>query len=399
MTASHAGNTFATPFALLFCALAALHVHAAPATTTAPSATTQPFRPTLFAYGSADQYWIASVEPYREGTRSRFKTLIRQQTLPAGDWKDLGVVYGHAVALAQVQGELAVLLDDNSWKRVSESSLSSGPSVPGTGQVLAWGSADGALYAIRAVEGGPGAVTTRPVKSPDTDARLSTPAPTTRAYVMPAPASRPTTRPLILALLRYDRGEWVGVSQLPPSANTAGAFALAGAASRPLLAVSTDNHAIHTFELVDTRWEDRGQITPIAPGASFGLVNASHLPALWTLDFDGNMSLFLKREGESWARAKPFTLPTVPPGAQRALAAAGQEFRLVFLKDSKFWEQRYEASGAPLGSLNELRAPQSNHTDPLIRILYSVMLLGMVVVMLVTFYRRRAAEQQRPEDE
>jgi hypothetical protein len=399
MTAPHAGHILSTRLALILCALAALHVHAAPATTSAPSATTQPYRPSLFAYGSSDQYWIASVEPYRDGARTRFKTLLRQQTLPAGDWKDLGVVYGHAAALAEVQGELAVLLDDNSWKRISESGLSSGPSVPGTGQVLAWGSADGALYAIRAVEGGPSAVTTRPVQPPDTDNIPAAPTATTRAYVLPAPASKPTTQPLVLALLRYERGEWVGVSQLPPAATAATAFALTGATGRPLLALSTDNHLIHTFELVDAAWQDRGQITAPNRAASFGLVNASHLPALWTLDYDGNMALFLKHEGESWSRAQAFKLPTVPPGAQRALAAAGQEFRLVFLKDSKFWEQRYEASGAPLGSLNELRAPQSNHTDPIVRILYSVMLLGMVVVMVVTFYRRRAAEQQRPDDE
>jgi hypothetical protein len=400
----HTPRALTSRIALSLCALlASLLSNAAPAApaaatapTTRPAATTQPFRPSLFAYGSSSQYWIAHVEPYRDGARSLFKTLVRRQTLPAGDWKDLGVVYGHATALAEVQGELAVLLEDGSWKRLGESGLSTGPVVPGTGQVLAWGSAGGMLYAIRAVEGGPKAVATRPVESPEPTTR---PGATTRAYIMPAPASAPTTRPLTLALLRYEYGQWVGVCELPNDADTAGAFALAGAAGRPLLAVSTDNRTIHTFELVDSKWQERGDLHARDRGATFGLVTATHLPALWTIDPDNAMSLFLKHEGEPWTRAKPFTLPAVPPGAQRALAAAGQEFRLVFLKDGKFWEQRYDTSAAPLGSLNELQPPQGTHPDPILRVLYSLLLLGMVVIMLVTFYRRRAAEQQRPDDE
>jgi hypothetical protein len=397
MTAPHAGPTFVLRIVLILCALAAPSAHAAAtasATRAASAAATQPFRPALFAYGSSSQYWIANVEPYRDGARSLFKTLVRRQTLPAGDWKDLGVVYGHAAALAEVQGELAVLLDDGSWKRLGDTSLSSGPAVPGTGQILAWGSAGGTLYAIRAVEGGATAVATRPVEPAPSD----TPGATTRRYVLPAPASAPTTRPLTLALLRYEFGQWVGVSELPRGANTAAAFALAGAATRPLLAFSTDNRTLHTFELVDATWQNRGDVTADR-NATFGLVNAAHLPALWTLDPDGAMSLFLKREGEPWTRAKPFTLPAVPAGARRALAAAGQEFRLVFLKDGKFWEQRYDASAAPLGTLTELHPPQAAHADPIVRILYSLMLLGMVIIMLVTFYRRRAADQRPPEEE
>lgn len=400
---THIARAFASRIALLLCALFASSTFAAtaataPTTRPAAAATTQPFRPSLFAYGSSGQYWIANVEPYRDGARSLFKTLVRRQTLPAGDWKDLGVVYGHAAALAEVQGELAVLLEDGSWKRLGEAGLSTGPVVPGTGQVLAWGSAGGMLYAIRAVEGGPKAVATRPVDSSPSTTR---PVATTRNYVMPSVTTAPTTRPLTLALLRYEYGQWVGVSELPRGTDTGGAFALAGAAGRPLLAVSTDNRTVNTFELVDGKWEDRGDLRAADRGASFGLVNAAHLPALWTIDPDGAMSLFLKHEGEAWARAKPFALPAVPAGAQRALAAAGQEFRLVFLKDGKFWEQRYDANGAPLGSLNELHAPQGNHSDPIIRVLYSLMLLGMVIIMLVTFYRRRAAAaaDQRPDDE
>jgi len=82
-----------------------------------------PTRPSVLAYGSADQYWIAEIQLFGGGSKPRYKTLVRQQTLPAGDWRDLGTVFGQAVALAEAQGELAVLLDDGSWKRLGEGGL------------------------------------------------------------------------------------------------------------------------------------------------------------------------------------------------------------------------------------------------------------------------------------
>jgi hypothetical protein len=372
--------------ALITCGLFALLARPAAAQSTQPAPATQPYRPTLLAYGSSDQYWIANVESYRDGAKTRFKTLIRQQTLPAGDWKELGAVYGHAAALAEMQGELALLLDDGSWKRVGEGGLTTGPFVPGAGAVLAWGSTASTLHSIRAVEGGKEGVTTRPVESALPATRAST-----QPVVAPTATSKPTTRPLNLALLRYEKGQWVGVADLPASANTAATFSLSGAGNKPLLAYSTDGSAIRTFALVDSKWEDWGEVRPGVRATSFGLLTAGHAAALWTADLDGGMKLFLKREAEPWAPAKAFNLPVVPAGAQRALTAAGEEFRLVFLKDGKFWEQRYQPSGALFGSLTEMPVPQTNRPDPIIRILYSVMLLGMVIVMLVTFYRRRAA--------
>jgi hypothetical protein len=98
------------------------------------------------------------------------------------------------------------------------------------------------------------------------------------------------------------------------------------------------------------------------------------------------------------AEFKPLQLPQSQAGAQRAFAAAGDAFRVVFLKDAKLTEQRYDATGMPNGSLSDMQAPQTNRPDPIVRILYSVMLLGMVVVMLVTFYRRRAVIEKKDEE-
>src|SRR5258706_523349 len=204
-------------------------------------------------------------------------TPARQQALPAGDWRDLGTVFGQAVALAEAQGELAILLDDGSWKRLGEGGLSTGPSVPGSGQILAWGSVASALYAVRAVEGGTQGVTTRP---PDAQ----------------------------------------GGMQPPP-----------------------------------------------------------------------------KRGGAPCPAPNPLQTPPSQTGAQRAFTAAGDTSRMVFLKDGKLTEQRYDPPGALNGSPSDMQAPQTNRPDPIVRILYSVMLLGMVVVMLVTFYRRRAVVEKKDE--
>jgi len=369
---------------------------------TQPSAPPAPYRPLLFAYGSSQNYWVANVEQYREGARQRYKTLVRGQTLPAGDWRDMGVVYGHAAALANLQGELAVLLDDGAWKRVGEAGITTGPTVPGSGQVLAWGSADGGLYAVRAIEGGKEAVAPRP-----TDTTQPATAPSTQPATRPAPpapnvattTTKPaTTRPLTLVLLRYDRGQWVGVADLPPEL-TGATLSLAGVGDKPLLAASAEPGVIRTLVWDDDRWQDLGEIRPAIKVANFGAVSAGHLTAVWAVDAEGGMNLFVKREGEAWSMLKSFALPKAPAGAQRAIAAAGEEFRVVFLKDGKFWEQRYEASGSARGSVAEMPMPLPNRPDPLIRIIQTFVLLGMVLVILITFYRRRAATRGKDDEE
>jgi hypothetical protein len=128
------------------------------------------------------------------------------------------------------------------------------------------------------------------------------------------------------------------------------------------------------------------------------VLTAGHVAALWSGDAQGGIQLSLKREGEPWSAFKPLQLPQSQAGAQRAFAAAGDAFRVVFLKDAKLTEQRYDATGMPNGSLSDMQAPQTNRPDPIVRILYSVMLLGMVVVMLVTFYRRRAVIEKKDEE-
>lgn len=367
----------------------------------AKSQTTQPYRPSLFAHGSQNRYWVASVEPLKD--KGQFKTTIREQTLPAGDWTTLGTVLGAAAALAQSQGELAVLLaDDGGWKRLaSGGAMSTGPEVPGTNRVLAWGSAGPTLYAVRAVEGGKAALAApstaaEPATRPQAAATRPTIAPASRpattATTATTAATTPTTRPLTLVLFKYERGDWTAVADLPPAASVAATLAISGPANKPILAAYTDG-PIRTWALADGRWEPAGDVRPTTRPSIVGLATAANVPAAWTVEPSGRMRLYLRREGEDWKPADKFAVPAdVPPAAQRTLAAAGDEFRAVFLHDGKWTEQRYDAAGVPRGGRADLPTPPSNLADPRLRLLYQAfIMLGVVIVLLVTFYKRRAA--------
>jgi hypothetical protein len=404
--------------ALLFAA-ALTHAQTLPTTSATAAPTTEPYRPTLLALGTPDHYWIAYAETYLDGVRSRIRTVIRGQELPAGDWQDLGAVYGRAVALAESQGDLAILLEDGSWKRRTPSGLATGPVIPGSGPVLAWASSPHDLYAIRSVEGGIEGVTTRPTAEAPRrsyDVAAATPpssAPATRPSADPgpsiatrptaAPAStpRPATRPSRPILLRFEQGQWVAAADLPPDVDATRA-ALAVVANKVLLATPTDGGTIRTFALTDGHWQPFGQIRPAARPGGFGLLAAAGgtLPALWTIHLDGQMLLYLKREGEDWTQATPFQLPpNLPENAQRTLASAAGELRLVVRKDGKIFERRYDTTGSPRSELVELPTPQQGfHPDAMFWAIRGFVIAGMVLVMLLTFYHRRASDEARDDE-
>ena len=374
--------------------------------TTAATAPIEPYRPTLLAYGASDRYWIARVDTYQEGGKPRTRTLVRGQELPGGDWQEFGPIYGRAAALAESQGDLAVLLDDGSWCRLGPGRLATGAQLPGSGPVLAWASSARDLYAVRNVEGGVAGVTTRP--APDSGARR--PATTQAAATAPASAGPsiatrpsgstppPATRPARPTLLRLQQGQWVAVAELPPPA-LLGPVAVGVVANKPVLAFAGLGGALHTYVLNDGRWQDFGRpADPQRPGR-FDLLAAGTTPALWTIDHDGAIKLFLKREGDNWAPAAPFSLPGLPENAQRTLAFAGQDFRLVVFKDNALWERRYDTTGAARSELVQVPVPQANRQDALFWAIRGFVVAGMVIVMLLTFYHRRSTPADEGRDD
>jgi hypothetical protein len=431
----------------------------APATTpstapsTAPASRPAPalLRGAVWAFGSADQYWIGVTFPVKEAGGAKFNTVVRAQSLPAGDWRELGVVVGRAVGVAECDRDLALLLDDGGWKRVGAGGLATGPDLPGNGPVLAWSTVGSTLYAVRSHEGGMAAMPHR-APGPRADRRslhaasapsagepspASAAVPTTTRAAPPAaaatkpiastkpakaatPASTTTTttktvssaRPPVPVLLKFDKGEWVAVADVPPEAHFAGEFALAGAPGKPLLAAFTDPGPIRVWALSESadggspsHWADFGTIRPPAAASTgsrgaplirFDLltVGAAYLPTLWTEDAAGRMRVFTRREAEDWAPLERFALPAgLPVDADRVLAAAGEELRLVTLtKDGKsLREQRYETTGVARGGLVELPVPQSPRTDPFQMVIKVFLVTALAVAVLVTFYKRRSA--------
>ena len=389
----------AIPSVMLAChlfgaALALAQSSTAPATSPAASQPA-PYKPTLMAHGTPNRIWIASVEQHREASKMGYKTVIRSQGLPADAWQELPLVFGHAVAITNLQTDLAVLLDDGNWKRVGVDAISTGPAVTvGAGPVLGWASTGQTLYAIRGVEGGKAGIESTTPNSPATRPTIPTTAATTTRAT--------TTKPATPVLFRYERGQWTPISDLPSS--TLGTpLALTIFNNRPVIAAKTAPGAVQAWIAIDAAWSDWGQARGQSGMGRFGLLSTPTSVALWTIDQDGGMELFLRSENESWAPSKNFNLPPgSPQNAQRALTVAGDEFRLILYSpgDSKFREARYDLSGAPRGGGGavELPTPRPQQSTPLLWILQSVVLLIMVVVMLVTLYRRRNAQPQQQQD-
>ena len=391
MIRSTLSTRIAFPFALLaHLSFVATFVLAQAATS--PATAPAPYRPTLMAHGTSNRVWVANIEQHRDSSKIGYKTVIRSQSLPADPWQELPTVFGHAVAITNLQSDLAVLLDDGNWRRVGLDTISSGSAITvGSGPILGWASSGQNLHAVRGVEGGRAALDTADARG----AAVSSTRPTTTTT-----AAIRAARPATPVLFRYDRGQWQAVNDLPPS--TLGAtLALTVFNGRAVVAARTAPGIIQTWISSDTGWTDWGQAKGQSATGRFSLLSTPTSVGLWTIDQEGGMELMLRSENDPWAPSKGFDVPAgTPPNAQRALAFAGEELRLFLYaaNENKLWERRYDLVGNPRGAAVPLPTPRPQQATPLLWIRQSVVLLIMVVVMLVTLYRRRNAQPQQQDD-
>lgn len=386
------------PLGLWACALAMLLAcRLAPAQT---QPTTQPAvpRPALIASGSPDRFWIAQADTH---SKTRVRTFLRGQVLPAGDWQDLGPALGAVAAMADMRGELALLFDDQAWKRVGATGVvSSGLSIPGTGPVLAWGGTSQVLLAIRAVEGGKSALP-EPVQAPpdpDVFARPATRPAATRPSTTQA-STAPTTRtasPARPVLFQFERGQWKAVADVPASATAT--MALGSLDHRPVLAV-TAGQQVQTYAWIDAHWVDWGKVN--AGASRFQLSGAPTFCVLWSIDADGSSKVW-RQLGKGW---EPITLAQTAADSipQRTFAVAGNELRLVVLKDGAVWEQRYEVTGdkagAVRGGLTQLAAPRSNQPNPFAWLFQAFLFTLFITVIVIVLYRRRQANTTEKDED
>lgn len=370
-------------------------------------ATTAPLpRPLLLATGSADRFWIAQFDT---ASKTRTRTFLRGQVLPTGDWQDLGSVPGIVTALADMRGELALLLEDGTWKRVGiGTSMSSGVSVPGTGPILAWGSATHALLAVRAVAGGKAALAepAPPVADPDLFAPPAT-RPATRA-ASTAPTTRPaTTRSadtLVPVLFQFERGRWHALADVPARADAI--MALGALNQQPVVAISDGGDAITTFAWVNARWSEWGKVR-IGHGR-FQLCGAGSYVILWSVDADNAVRVwrFMNNDPKKgqWEAVPLTPARAADAQSQKAIAVAADELRMLALHNGAIGEQRYQiignTAGTARGELSTLSTPRSNQPNPFQWLLQSFLfMLFMTVVIVVLYRRRQAAAKNEDKDQ
>jgi len=323
--------------------------------------------------------------------------------------------------LSHFQGDAVVLLDGGSWRRLN-GALSTGPTVPGVGPLLAWHAAPKALYAIRDFEGGragaldeeepdptsatqPAVSSTAPVSTRPSTVPATIPAtlPSTRQVATTKPTTRATPNPSTVAspvFFKYERSQWHAVADLPRglgSPNPPMQISVLG--ERPVLLVQTEATALRSFAWMENQWEDWGTIQ-IPAGATFSLQAIPNALALWTSDQNGHMHLNYRTDGQPWSGPKVLETPKgVMPGDTRAFTAAGGEFRLVVQKpDRKLYEQRYAFEGEPRLGLTDLPAAISSQPSAASWMFQTLIMVGMVFVILLTLYRRRAEPTPPPKE-
>jgi hypothetical protein len=340
--------------------------------------TTKPWPAPLLASGSGDRFFIALAQTDKDG---KHKTMLRGQVLPGGEWYDFGVVWGQAAGLAQVQGDAAILFSDGTWKRVGQT-FSTGTNLPGEGPVLAWASGKAGVYGVRAAEGGAESFHYAPVTQPATR-------PTTRSTTR---ASDMISKPVLFV---YERRDWTALVDLPAAAGDAIELCIAG--SRPVVAAQLDG-VVKTWSLSEKVWSDWGDVNT-GSVARFGLLPTSSGAALWTIDQNGAIKLYLRGETSPWKQVDVKMPGGVPADARRVLAFAGEEFRLVVLKENKFFEQRYAADGAMRGEMGELPVARAAMGNPFSLMYQMLVLLAMALIMVLAIYRRKKLQEQEKEEE
>ena len=395
------------PLVLLLVLLTTASV-AQTAPTTAPIAP-EPYHPMLLAYGSADRYWIARVEPYQEGAESRCAPLSAARPCPPAT----GRISARSSATPS-RSPRRRASSPSSWMTVpgnaaGDAGLATVRSFPAPapsspGPLRPATSTLSALSRAASKASPPAPSNPRRARSPLKPRRQ--PQPPTHATpsisTRPAPSARvaqaathPTTRPVRPILLHFDHGQWVAVTELPPGAATAH-LGLAVLGNKPLLATSTDGGTtVRTQVLVDGHWHDFGQIRTGQRPGRFDLLANGTLPALSTIDPDGAVQLSLKREGEDWTAAIPFALPpNLPETAQRTLRRR-QDFRLVLLSQTET-SLNVATTRADRPARIVVQLPTPKPTAPChFWIVRWFVILGMVIVMLLTFYHRRGPLRSR----
>ena len=359
----------------------------------------------ILAHGSDQRFWVVRVAPYVANPTSppapgssvpldQSRVLVRE-TGPGTQWHDLATLSSRVVAVAHVDTNLAVLLEDGSWMLVwAADGTSVGTPLPANGKLLTFASDDAALWAIGEVPGGAGAAiaatqaATQPASMAST---MPAAGPATAEAIVLPPASK-------LVLFQQQNGTWIARGNLPADVVPAmgSTPALSVAQGRATIAVDIGSQQIRTLQRsADGTWDDVAVTAVPFPIEAFDLVQAGPKLLLWASSGVSPGTLF-PLEGAGAAIPLRWSGNTTPD-ALPDITWTGGWLRVVGLHDNRLYGQRYDTSGNTDGNAVELAIP-SDQTPDRIRYWLTLVVTAALAASLMAGIRQRAAMRRAHVD-
>jgi hypothetical protein len=312
------------------------------------------------------------------GARSAVLQCDRDAGVREQPWRELNTLPARVVMVTRHHSEVVLLLEgkggagQRQWAWCSDR-FSYGPVISEASHILAM-AGDGRMLWALALE----------VQKPRSPAIESAGA---------------STLPAAVGTFSLDGGVWRRANAPWPATWDEGAsVSMAIVGDRPVVAVHIEG-LVRMFEL-DAR---SGQWRRLAGGDPPGRWIASKVlsvggqPGVWLVGTDEDGTA-----GRLWMPGRaivPLALSGPPPSwNDMDLAAAADHLTLVFIRDSRTWEQRFGLDGRPQGSPLEIRrrrpdTPLSDWTTIAIMAIVTVLILNAIL------RRRNAARDQDRSDE
>jgi uncharacterized RDD family membrane protein YckC len=356
----------------------------------------------VLGHGTSEMFWVARVIDPPEESDAPVNTVIRGRSVGAS-WRDVGRLPSRVTSLGHRGGELAVLLESGNWMLLWPGGSSVG-SRPGDGARLhaLAGGTDG-LWALASGGGAsPPAGSSTAAATPATDGAAATGRPgnstgdaagdgATAAASPGLPDGRTlaATQPAseVVMLYRLERGQWNRVASLDAQVTTGdlprATFTVVG--SRPMVSVLRVGGTVQTYMYAQDRWVT---LDPIhAPDAErIKLLSDGERPIVWIAGELGAGRIYLG--GQKWSEPRVLRSDQeLPAGIPRTVALAGQNLRLLVLRDKVIYEQTFSYDGAALNPATALPMTLTP-IDPAPNRVITMAAAAMLMIVVLSSLRR-----------
>jgi uncharacterized RDD family membrane protein YckC len=269
-------------------------------------------------------FWVARVADLdATEARSGARTIIRGRTIGAeGKWVDIARLGSRVTSLASRGTELAALLDSGNWMLLWHGGSAMGALPEDGARLLLLASGADSIFAI----GSGGRVVTTTTSS--------------TAPIDVEPRGE-------LGLYRLDRGRWRRQGWLPREISVADLpmMSMAVVGSSPMLAIRRSDASIMTLRRTAGGWDELEPLS--SPDViQHKLLSDGGRAWLWTAPPQGPGTLYLL--GRQWLPPRTLEMNDPPrAGEPRTIAFAGNNLRLLFIRDRRILEQTFDLDGTP----------------------------------------------------